>query len=398
MRNLSYLLIAVLFFLSGCSKEIEGYAAIPPFNDSETPSGESSPGFKLNNSLGDIFTQDIYDYYNNGIIPNEREYQNIIYIDPGYTGNPDGSMQRPYRYLHDAPQQSNTAYLLKRGTSYEKQGDHYTFRVGDILVGSYGEGERPVIKADSKGGIIFSKDNSTIRDIEVSYVQYGLSNYDSDGGIVFNVKMRSSWVWARNIRFIGCEITGAGRNGIFIQQRNFDFDNFIEIGYSHIHKVNQNWTPSTGQWDAPGDGIQISGFRGEYHIHNSIVDKSDVGNKFTIIVNAHNNGVNSVNGIIENCTLFGPMPQPDGGSILYFGNVNGGNQDNYHTVIVRNNVMIGSTYDGEKYTGAAIFSNSSKFEVYDNYIENTANPLMLGNQKFGENKVFDNVIIPLEKP
>ena len=364
-------------------------------SEGDGSSGEGSFGFEFKKSLDDVFTRQIYDYYDNGIIPNEKDYQNIIYIDPAYSGDSDGSIQRPYRTLHDVPQKSNTAYLMKRGTSYvNNTGNHFTFNVGNVLLGAYGEGERPVIRAEGSGGIIFSKDNSTIRDIVVRYVQFGVHSNEIEGAVAFNVNMRSSWVWARNIRFIGCEVKGAGTNGIFIQQRDFSSDSFIEIGHTHVHKVNQRWTPTTNQWDASGDGIQITGFRGEYHIHNSIVDKSDVGNKFTIIVNAHNNGVNSVNGIIENCTLLGPMPQPDGGAILYFGNVNDGNQNNHHSIIVRNNFMRGSTYDGQRYTGSGIFSNSSKFEVYGNYIENCNNALRLGNELFGKNKVHDNTIIP----
>lgn len=381
----------ILFFLGllfiGCTSEkitTENQPIDPPLSEVDTTKKE----------LSDLFTAEVYREYDR-IIPSENDYNNIIYIDPDYSGDSDGSFDRPFKTFNDAPQRSNTAYLFKRGTSYVVSSGHYRFNGENVLLGAYGEGDRPVIEAEGKGGIIFPKNNIVVRDIEVSYLQFGVINEQGTGGTVFNVKMRSIWIWSRNIKILGSEIKGASRNGIFIQQLDLSADNYIEIGYSHIHRVNQKWTPTTNQHEAPGDGIQISAFRGKYHIHNNIVDRSDTGNKFTIIVNAHHNGVNPVNGIIENCYLYGPMPQPDGGSILYFGNVIGGDQNNHHFVKIRNNFMKGSTYDGGKYTGAAVFSNSSKFEIYNNVIKNVANPLMLGNEAFGKNIVFDNTIIPL---
>lgn len=347
-----------------------------------------------NKELSEIFTAEVYRYYDRKI-PSEKDYNTVIYINPEYSGDSDGSFNKPFKTFNDAPQRSNTAYLLKRGTSYVVSSGHYNFNKENVLIGAYGEGVRPVIKAEGRGGLIFSKDNIVIRDIEVTYLQFGLINNHGKGGTVFNVKMSSAWIWSRNIKFIGCEVKGASRNGIFVQQLDLSADNYIEIGYSHIHRVNQKWTPTTGQYEASGDGIQITTFRGNYHIHNTIVDRSDTGNKFAIIVNAHRNGVNPVNGIIENCYLYGPMPQPDGGSILYFGNVINGDQNNHHFVEIRNNFMKGSTYDGDKYTGAAVFSNSTKFEIYNNVIKNVTNPLMLGNEAYGKNIVFDNTIIPL---
>ncbi len=385
----------ICFF--GCSIDVEG---IPenPFTNPETISGGENREFAMKRSLCEVFTQEIYDYYDNSIIPNENGYANIIYIDPGFSGDPDGSLENPYRFLHDAPQKSNTAYLLKRGTSYLRDGGHYAFQVGNILIGSYGEGDRPVIEAEGEGGIMFHGDDSHIRDLEVSYVQYGQYKNENHRGIVFNVKMRSAWIWGIDIRFIGCEVKGAGANGIFVQQMNFDQNNYFEVGYSHIHKVNQNWTPTTPQTVAWGDGIQISSFRGKYHIHNSIIDKSDTGNKFTIIVNAFDNEINSVKGIIEDCYLYGPMPKPDGGAIVYLHNNIGANKNNYHSATIRNNVMVGSSYDGVKYTGAAVYSNGASFEIYGNYVSNCAKDFVHVGNQFGENKVFDNTVISMEAP
>jgi hypothetical protein len=325
-------------------------------------------------------------------------YLNVIYIDPEYTGVSDGSKEKPYRSLMEAPQKNTTAYLHKRGTIYFNNSGHYTMNVENILVGAYGIGERPVIKTLGDGGIIFAGDNAVIRDIELSYVQFGLWQNEITGGTVFNVKTRSGWAWATNLKYIGVEIVGAGNDGLYIQQRDFSSDSFIEIGFSHIHKVNQNWTPVTGQDEAGGDGIQISGIRGGYHIHNTIVDRSDTGNKFAIIVNASDNGGHSVNGIIENCYLYGPMPQPDGVAIIYIGNVHNGNQERHHYVVVRNNAMVGSTYNNISFTGSAIYSNTSRFEVHDNYFKNITNPLRLGNQSFGRNRISNNLVIPLKVP
>ena len=348
--------------------------------------------------ISNIFTQEIYDKYD-VVFSNSSDFENVLYINPNYSGESDGTIDNPYSTLNDAPQIDNTAYLLKRGTSYEAF-DHYEMNASNILIGAYGEGDRPKIIAEGRGGIIFAQSNVIIRDVELSYVQFGVWGNEISEVISFNVKMRSSWVWARNVRFIGCEVSGASRNGIFIQQRDFSEDNYVEIAYSHIHKVNQNWTPETGEAEASGDGIQISGFRGEYHIHNSIVDRSDTGNKFSIIINPHHNEINPVSGLIENNILRGPMPQPDGGSIIYIGNVQEATQDAHHELVVRNNEMYGSTYDGVNYTGAAIFSHSSKFEVYGNYVQEVPEPVFrLGNEAFGENLVYDNEVIPIgEEP
>ncbi len=382
-----------LFFLGllliSCTEKIK-----PEIEKPIQPGNPSEEIDTTRKTLADIFTSEVYNYYD-AKIPSAEDYSNIIYINPNYSGESDGSFERPYRTLNHAPQRTNTAYLIKRGTSYTVTTGHYEFKVGNILIGTYGEGDRPAIKASGRGGLVFSGGNIVVRDIVVSYIQFGKMNEHEPGGTAFNVKMSSSWVWSRNVRFIGCEVSGASRNGIFIQQLDLSADNNIEIAYCHIHRVNQKWTPTTDQTVASGDGIQITTFRGKYHIHNSIVDRSDTGNKFSIIVNPHHNGVHSVDGIIENCQLYGPMPVPDGGAILYFGNVIGGNKNNHHTIIIRNNYMSGSSYDGTRYTGTAVYSNSSKFQIYKNVITNVANPLRLGNEAFGKNEVFDNEIIPL---
>jgi hypothetical protein len=351
---------------------------------------------KLKTSINEVFTPGIYELYDLHVIPNEDHYLNVIYIDPDYAGVPDGSSERPYPSLMTAPQKNNTAYLLKRGTTHLNNSGHYIFNVDSILVGAYGSGERPVISG--AGGIIFAKNNAVIRDLELRYIQFGLWQNEIRGGTVFNVKTSSAWAWARDLKYIGVEIVGATNDGLFIQQRDFSADSFIEVGFSHIHKVNQNWTPVTDQRAAGGDGIQISGIRGKYHIHNTIIDRSDTGNKFAIIVNANDNGGHPVAGIIENCWLYGPMPQPDGVAIIYIGNVHNGNHERHHHVIIRNNAMLGSTYNNVSFTGSAVYSNSSRFEIHDNYFKNLANPLRLGNQPFGRNRIFNNLVIPLTVP
>ena len=355
-------------------------------------------GFAIN----DIFTQEVYDYYDTNEINNADDYTNKIYIDPDFTGISDGSVTHPYKGLADVPQQGDTAYLIKRGTHHEIPASYgnFNFYGENIIICAYGEGVRPTIQG---ANLRFGNNYATIRDIEFLSHSPAFTNTNSLAhfGTIFNVKCSGIWTFSRNTRFIGCEISGSGSNGIFVQQWDLSVDQHVEIAYCHIYEVNQSWHPDEeggepkGQWDAFGDGIQFSTYRGTYHIHNCIVDRSDTGNKFCVIVNAHTNGGHMITGIIENNIMYGPQSYPDGGAIIYLGNVVGENLPSpsaFHTCTIRKNRLIGSYSPmGDNWTGACLYANSTLMYVYGNLLKDTDYGGLIGSYQ-GQSEFYNNTV------
>ena len=347
------------------------------------------------------FTQEVYDYYDaQSWVKNENDYPNKIYFDPTFAGTSDGSINAPYKHIVDAPRQANTAYLFKRGTTMVMS-DHRNFQTQctNIMVGAYGEGALPKV---TNYGFQFETDNCVIRDIDITYVQLGTINHAANNAVIFNKRGGSMWSWSHGMRLIGSEITDTSTNGLFQQLRSsngsLNIQGHIEIAYCWIHKVNQLWTPSTGQWTASGDCIIISLFRGTYHIHHNILDRSDTGNKQTLIINSHTNGGHMVGGIIEDNLMYGPMGQPDGSSIIMLGNVVGENLPSpsaYHHSIIRRNVLIGTDYQGSNWTGAALYATTTLCRVYGNILMDLGYAAYIGSYN-GQSEFWNNTVVKLK--
>ncbi len=347
----------------------------------------------------EVFTEAIHDKYSE-VFGDESAFASVVYIDPGYTGGgSDGSKERPLTSLnHVSMSASDVAYLIKRGTSHRIS--NIAFTGNRVMVGAYGEGDRPHTHGSR---LLFYGSDCLIRDQDAEAFRHGShGNYANALNLrVFNSRFHgtsSNTSFGRNYLFIGIEVLNNDRNGIFFQQLDVGQDSHIEIGYSYIHKVNQVWLPDgKPQSTASGDGIMFNPFRGTYHYHNNIIDRSDTGNKFCIIGNPAPNGGNAVYGLIENNFLYGPKSYPDGASAMYFGNIDGPSEAAHHHIEVRNNVVIGTSHPlggDENRTGQGIYTNTARVTVYGNLFLDMRGGLTIGSG-FGENIVYNNTFLKM---
>ena len=381
-------------FVEGFNK----WTVTPDYKVDESVEGK----LKVRNyDFSQVFTQEVYDYYHNNVVPdyNHANYNTVVYVDPDYVGGGNnGSISNPYTSVMNVPISSNMAIRIKRGTTHEISGSYGNYdmpsNAAHIFFGAYGEGPRPIMTGDN---IRFRGWYPVVRDIEGKFA-YTHSNR-AHNAIMFNIKSGNVWTFSHNLKAIGCEFSYTGRNGMFVQQWDLDVDQHTEIAYCYIHHVNQRWhSDNKSQSYADGDGIQFSQYRGSYHIHNCIVDRSDTGNKFCIIVNAHTNGGHMLSGLIENNWLFGPNPYPDGGAVIYLGNTVAKEGEPslptssaYHYCTIRKNRILGSDYQGS-WTSRALYTNSTLTFFYGNILVDLREAARMGSA-FGESEFWNNTFV-----
>ena len=372
-------------------------------SDPSNPSAPSSPSAPSNNfsiynkSWEEIYNQEVYSHYN-AQFNNADDYTNKVYIDPTYQGgDSNGSLEKPFLSLLDVPEASDTAYLIKRGTSHDISGERYfSFNSSDIMIGPYGDGSMPILTGNRQ--IEIRQPRCIVRDIHMSTIRVGTYNGVADDCVLFNLILdgtSENVVLGRNCKIIGCEIKDNTVNGLFVQQRDMSKDSNMEIGYCHIHSINQLWfgPPRQPQTPAGGDPIHFgSSFRGHFWVHHNILDRSDTGNKFCFIINVKNEYNVDVTGLFEYNICYGPMSDPSGGNILYF---SGGGRP--FDVIIRNNALIGSYDDvSETWTENAIYIKKSKVEIYGNFISDVNIAFTRSNNLGGDSYFYNNTVVDIK--
>ncbi len=366
---------------------------------------ESSPEPKpviafRNISWKDIYTKEVHDYYDR-IIPNENSFDKKVYIDPEYNGrDSDGSIEKPFLSLLDITGAEDTAFLIKRGTTHSIDtgvGNKRVQRNSNMMFGAYGEGGRPNITGVP---LELRGENNVVRDIswtDGSSVFFGTwGSGGGDGGIMFNCVVESRnglAIWGRNNKVIGCSISGSNSNGIWLQQRDPSQDSEVEFAYNHIFEVNKGWFDPTRNPNSWGDGIQICTFRGHFHVHHNLINRSDTGNKFCFICNVLNDFDLDVTGTLENNVFIGPKNHPSGGNIIYLE----GNQRPFRLITIRNNVLIG-TYDdySDSWTGGAIVVREARVEVYGNIIKDVRIALDRSSDVGGDSYFYNNTVLDIK--
>jgi hypothetical protein len=293
------------------------------------------------------------------VLKDETAFANRVYIDPDIATAGDGSSPtKALKSWDNVTWKTGTAYLQKRGTTCAVT-KTVTTGANDVLLGAYGTGAKPLVKngfpnpgGDSK---VFSlnADHVTIRDLEISSdLAAGINLQAKLGAVVYNNTVHGSgWGirgYAKGFRILNNEVYDIVDDGMFFQNALF-----IEIGYNNVHHINTAWVePYTPQSKAAGDSIQFSPAR-NWYVHHNTLDRSDSGNKFTFISNLDVVTANNY-GILEHNIMKGPKTTGDGGSSIYFGNL----QDNQ--LVVRSNTILAPT-------PAYLYSHSA-VEFYGNTI------------------------------
>ncbi len=305
-----------------------------------------------------------------------------VHIDPENINGPNrnGTIENPYSSFSEVEWKDNTVYALKRGTTIET-GTVMLF-ADNVTLASYGEGARPVIRSTSEAHAVSTKwesgHNITIRDIEIfapNAVSCLIFRTNSTNAKAINLKLHGATWGLRALNNIdglyvyNTEIFDIADDGMFIQEsRN------IEIAYSNIHRVNQNWSPpSTPSTEAAGDGIQFERCN-NWHVHHNVIDRSDTGNKFCFI----SNNPEQDSGIFEYNVLKGPQVS---GFSIYIGD--GKN------IIIRYNYISGPSQ-------SPFYSHGSDMKIYYNIFKDINGPLYVSGSAEVYNNLFYNNAMGIE--
>jgi hypothetical protein len=290
--------------------------------------------------------------------PMDQALAETFYIDPSSTdtGDPDGSIDRPFKTWDDIPWVAHSTYLQKRGTLCET---NRAIRptVDDITLGAYGEGVRPIIRSligDRAKAIEFGRQSITIQDLEVystndivcaillggtgPHVIDNCLLHDCAWGIrIFNVTGK---ITIRNT-----EIYDIGDDGIFTKNTED-----IDVHDCHIHHVNADLPtrPTAG-----GDCIQITGQQGKLHIYNNILDHSAFGRKFCLIIGS-------------------AYPE----------------NDEPHDALVEHNVLIGYRGNEEVTSGVYLKKSINHLTFRYNTVKDASTGIWLNSDTIAHNNIF----------
>lgn len=350
-----------------------------------------------------------------------------IYIDPTVETTGDGTEASPYKSWFDLPDkdmfgntelQSDTGYFMKRGT-YEDLGEDYRIIIqGDddtvrsnVIVGSYGDGDRPHIRARSEDntGTLYVRRASNVLvqslTIEAGPLAPGgrAIRINGDAADTFNVvidqvemiggitAVEQNYLpgpehrW-HDLKIMNSEVRDCWLDGMFIQHVDD-----IEILNNTVVRVNQIYNdpeiqqehPGCGDDPCGGDGIQLAPSHNSRLAYNYV--HRSTPNKFCII---SNRGVDPLEGdqtsLIEHNVCVGPK-FGGGGAGLFFA-------ENTDTIVRYNTV---TAEPGETAHAGITMGLSTGSVVYGNIIANRSSGLNAGENS----RVFNNVfygIPPME--
>ncbi|HMS91818.1 MAG TPA: hypothetical protein PKC87_06340, partial [Candidatus Absconditabacterales bacterium] len=249
-----------------------------------------------------------------------------VYIDPTYTGingTENGTIDRPFNSWMDITGfQSNVDYLQKKGTTYTSSSQIFLSAKNNITIGTYGSGTRPLFSYLGGGYAIRIElsNNITVEGLEINgntgaHSLIGLNNHSTinpQGLYFFNNKIDNCVLYnAHNSNNAGFGIHASYNDGLKILNTtiyNVAVDGIyarytpnLEIGYSTIYDVNRRYFESGHQDQiySNGDGIQLDGYWNGFHLHHTIIDRTNgAANKFNVILASAGVSIDAT-GIIE---------------------------------------------------------------------------------------------------
>ncbi len=268
-----------------------------------------------------------------------------IYIDPTNSGNPgqNGTMLNPYDNWEDIPwsdtaQINGKSILQKRGTICETSSTYTVTNATGVTIGSYGDGDLPVLYSTNTGNhiidFVWSKDcivkdlivrgdttasgvalsTSAIRVYGYPYQNASLNNNIQIENCTFeNAEFGVRLVNIDGVTINNCEISNIEEDGIYANSAEN-----LEISYCNIHDVNLKWFHiGQTQAESPGDGIELVDDCSNYNIHHNTIDRSNSGNKFCFSYSALS--PNSISGVFDHNECITPLSSGDGGAAIYIG-------------------------------------------------------------------------------
>ncbi len=324
-----------------------------------------------------------------------------IYIDPTNVNDPseNGSELHPFDSWDDVTWTQGSTYLQKAGTVFLTSGRLRP--ASNVKIGAYGTGAHPVFRSTGGDGTKIL-DLGGLKDVTIDGIEIESTNnatscihiFNSSNITLLNMKIHGAQWGIRayyhtgKLTIMHTEVYNTGDDGMFIAEIDE-----LEIGYCHVHDINQKWFISQDQTVSGGDCIQL-GQTGKFHIHNNILDHSSTGNKFCFILITDN----TEPCIFEYNTLKGPKLSPGGGSVyltkgndLTFRYNHFINSINGIYTAASNLKVYYNTFQEMDYAIVSAYPTGTTMQIYQNVFDNCENGI-LANQDHGDikNNIFHN--------
>lgn len=234
-----------------------------------------------------------------------------IYIDPGSGTNGIGTRADPLNIKPTTV--SNKNYLFKRGTKLELTYPYIDITdLDNIIIGSYGTGDRPILSAFGTWEIVHISTgctNITIRDIEGTTTEPAKSNPTANynnwsHGLCYELTTQL-------FRIINCEMHHMYWGCMSNSSASASNSNNVEIKWNYVHDIAQDgiamygntivhsgvvyvesnkiigvqqlWNYSHVHAESGGDAIQMSGVH-EYYCRHNYIDNSSIGGSHCILM------------------------------------------------------------------------------------------------------------------
>ncbi|MFW5759932.1 MAG: PKD domain-containing protein [Cyclobacteriaceae bacterium] len=247
-----------------------------------------------------------------------------VYFDSGNTSSSaNGSRENPYPNWDNVDMKAGWAYLFKRGEQFNVSAKLFQDLNG-LVIGAYGSGDKPhVILQPATNAMKFSNCKGyVLTDLKLQTSGDRVVETYSENMLINNCEIFGSNMGIRGNgnygKILYSTIHDVRKDGIYMAETALE----IEIANCHFYNINMAYfdkPEGTGYGEATGDAVQL-----EYinctgaRIHHNIMDRSNTGHKFNLIINGTRDDGRTTDVIIEHNTFYGPMEvQKQNGSAMY---------------------------------------------------------------------------------
>lgn len=308
-----------------------------------------------------------------------------IYIDPSYNGSTqNGSQSNPYNSWKKFTINSGNTYLQKAGTTYTSTSTITISGKSNVVMGSYGTGNKPKIVTSGSGSHIINVTGSssvTVRDLEIYSTGTWTSGVIIQGSNAGNNTINNCVIrhteWGVRIlttsggnKILNSTINDIRDDGIYAKDVSS-----IEIGFCTVFDVNKKYLVNTDESYSSGDCIQLASTNNMVmNIHDNILDHSSMGNKFCIIAYGSN-----YSGTIERNTIIGARTKNTSGIYLH---------PTSKTVCVKYNNIKDANYGIYNYSKLDAYynifkQNNTGIQTNSGYTVNSRNNVFYNNYNYG---------------
>ncbi|HPE56285.1 MAG TPA: hypothetical protein PK904_07805, partial [Bacteroidales bacterium] len=134
--------------------------------------------------------------------------QNIVYIDPTNSGDPDedGTLEHPYNSWLDISFTDNTTYLQAAGTEFTLVSTLDIDNVDNVTIGAYGDGPRPIIHSNPSTNAAMVRVARASNTVVDGLALIGNLANSPDGGVFVSGHWSSGGAPTLNTTINNCEI------------------------------------------------------------------------------------------------------------------------------------------------------------------------------------------------